>query len=195
MKTEVSKLKAQLKHQKVEWKDQLKAKLQVKNEQQVKLHHLVKFYKKEQNVDEAEISKLQVAYTKKKASLSSSRLIYTTAHHNVDTLTESNKELLLANKKFKKKVQDDQTAKFLHNEKMLAMQCQWENFIYEREKDKRESKEVSDKASLQAKNAHMMLMYSLHKKTKYEDILRHEITKKQKDVAVSLNVGTISAGL
>jgi hypothetical protein len=49
-------------------------------------------------------------------------LIYATAIHNVDTLTESNKkELLLADKKLKKKVQDDQAAKFLHDEKMLSM--------------------------------------------------------------------------
>jgi hypothetical protein len=58
-----------------------------------------------------------------------------------------------------------------------------------------ESKEVSDKDFLQAKNAHTMLMHSLYKKTKDEDILRHKIAKKQKDVEVSQNVGTISAGL
>jgi hypothetical protein len=63
----------------------------------VKLHHLVKFYEKEQNVNEAEIHKLQLAFTKEKALLISSRLIYTTAIHNIDTLTESNKELLLEN--------------------------------------------------------------------------------------------------
>jgi hypothetical protein len=77
--TEVSDLKAQLKHQKVESKDELKAELHVKSEEQVKLHHLVKFYEKEQKVDEAEIHKLQAAYTKEKISLSSSRLIYATA--------------------------------------------------------------------------------------------------------------------
>jgi hypothetical protein len=54
---------------------------------------------------------------------------------------------------------------------------------------------VSDKASLQAKKAHMMLTHSLRKKTKDEDILCQEITKKQKDVEVSHNVGTITAGL
>jgi hypothetical protein len=102
-----------------------------------------------------------VAFKREKASLSSSRLIYATAICNVDALTESNKELLSENKKFKKKFQDDQVAKFLHDEKMMAMQLQCENFIYEREKDKRESKEVADKASLQAKNVHMMLADAL----------------------------------
>jgi hypothetical protein len=61
---------------------------------------------------------------------------------------------------------------------MLAMQLQQKNFVYEREKDKRESKKVSDKASMQANNAHMMLMHSLCKKTKDEDILHQEIAKK-----------------
>jgi hypothetical protein len=42
--TEGSELKAQLKYQKAKLKDKLKAKLKVKNEEQVKLHHLVKFY-------------------------------------------------------------------------------------------------------------------------------------------------------
>jgi hypothetical protein len=49
----------------------------------------------------------------------------------VDQLTESNKELLSANKKFKKKVQDDQAAKFSHNKKMLEIQLQHEKFVYE----------------------------------------------------------------
>jgi hypothetical protein len=75
------------------------------------------------------------------------------------------------------------------------MQLQCENFVYEREKDNRESKEVSNKASLQAKNVHMMLTHSLCKKTKDEDILHHKIVKKWKDIEVSQNVGTIDAGL
>jgi hypothetical protein len=150
-KPEVSELKIQLRRQKVESKDELKAELQVKSEEQVKLHRLIKFYEKAGKVDEVEIHKLQVTYTKKKASLSSSRLIYAMAIRNIDQLTESNKELLSANKKYKKKVQDDHAAKFLHNEKMLAMQLQHEKLVYEIEKDKRESKEVADKASLQAK--------------------------------------------
>jgi hypothetical protein len=189
----VSELKTQLKCQQVEAKDELKAELQVKSEEQVKLHHLVKFYEKEQKVDEAEIHKLQAAYTKEKASLSSSRLIYATAIRSIDQLTESNKELLLVNKKFKKKVQDDQAAKFSPDEKMLEMQLQHEKFVYEREKDKRESKEVANKASLQAKNGQMLLTHSLRKKSKGEDILCWEIAKKQKDVEVSKNSCTIAA--
>jgi hypothetical protein len=54
------------------------------------------------------------------------------AIRNIDNkLTESNKELLSGNKKFKKKSQDNQATKFLHDEKMLAMQLQCENFVYE----------------------------------------------------------------
>jgi hypothetical protein len=70
-----------------------------------------------------------------------------------------------------------------------------EQFVYEREREKRESKEVADKASLQAKNAHTLLTHSLHKKSKDDDILCREIAKKQKDVNVSENVGTIAASL
>jgi hypothetical protein len=128
----VSELKAQLKHLKVELKDKLKAELQVKSEEQVTLHHLVKFYEKEQNIDEVEIHKLQVAFTKEKASLSSSRMIYdATACRDAYTLAESVKELTLENKNFKKKSQEDLTAKFSHNEKMLAMSLQHEKFLYE----------------------------------------------------------------
>jgi hypothetical protein len=68
-KTEVPQLKAQLKCQQVESKDELKAELQVKSEEQVKLHCLVKFYKKEQKVDEAEIHKLQAAFIQALLSL------------------------------------------------------------------------------------------------------------------------------
>jgi hypothetical protein len=100
------------------------------------------------------------------------------AIHNIDQRTESNKELLLVNTKFKKKVQGDQADKFLHDEKMLPMQPQHEKFVYEREKDKRESKEVADKASLQAKNSQTILTHSLHKKWKDKDILHQEIAKK-----------------
>jgi hypothetical protein len=85
----VSELKAQLKRQTIEGKVELKVKIV----EHVELHCLVKFYKKEQKFDEAEISKLQAAYIKEKASLSSSRMIYTMAYHNIDTLAEVVKEL------------------------------------------------------------------------------------------------------
>jgi hypothetical protein len=70
-------------------------------------------------------------------------LIYATAIHNVNTLTESNKkEILSADKKLKKKVQDDQGYKFLHDEKMMSMQLHHEKFVYERKKGQ-EGKEGS----------------------------------------------------
>jgi hypothetical protein len=158
----------------------------------VKLHHLVKFYKKEQKVDEAEIHKFQAAFTNEKALLSSSRMIYAMALHKVDTLAESVKELTSENKKFKKKSQEDQMAKFSHNEKILAMSLQREKFLYTCEKEKRDTKEVSNRTMLEAKTVQMMLTHSLHKKSKDEDVLHQELTKKQKDVEVSKNVGTIA---
>jgi hypothetical protein len=53
----------------------------------------------------------------------------------IDNLVESVKEVMLENKKFKKKSQEDQMAKFSHDEKMLAMSLQCEKFLYKREKE------------------------------------------------------------
>jgi hypothetical protein len=58
----------------------------------------------------------QVAYTKEKALLSSSRMIYYMACHNEDTLAEAVKELNYESKKLKKKSQEDKTPKFSHDE-------------------------------------------------------------------------------
>jgi hypothetical protein len=63
------------------------------------------------------------------------------------------------------------------------------------EKDKREDKEASDKAALDAKKEHAILTHSLRQKTKENDVLRREIAKKKKDAQVSNNVGLIAAGL
>jgi uncharacterized protein YfeS len=119
--TEVSELKAQLNQQKGKSKDELKAELKVKDNEKTEIHHQVKIYKKEQKINEAEIVKLQVALNKEMALLSSSIMIYATACCNVDTLAEVIKKLKSELKMLKKKSQDDQSAKFSYNEKMLVM--------------------------------------------------------------------------
>jgi hypothetical protein len=67
--------------------------------------------------------------------------------------------------------------------------------MYQREKEKTERKEETDKVALQAKNHHTILAHSLRKQTKDEDMVRREIAKKKKDVQVSTNVGVIAASL
>jgi hypothetical protein len=194
-KTEVSELRGQLKRQKLELTGEHKAELLVKNDEYVKLHRLLKIYEKDRKVDAAEIGKLQAAFMKEKASLSSNRLIYATARRNIDQLNESNKELHFEIKKLKKKLQDDQAAKYSHDQKMLELQTARENNAHERKQFDRASKEVSDTASLQAKKDQILLTHSLRKKSKDQDVLRKEIAKKRQDVEVSQNVGTIAASL
>jgi hypothetical protein len=167
----------------------------VKNDEYVELHRLLKIYEKDRKVDAAEIGKLQAAFMKEKASLSSNRLIYATARRNIDQLNESNKELHFEIKKLKKKLQDDQAAKYSHDQKMLELQTARENNAHEQKQFDRESKEVSDTASLQAKKDQILLTHSLRKKSKDQDVLRKEIAKKRQDVEVSQNVGTIAASL
>jgi hypothetical protein len=95
----------------------------------------------------------------------------------------------------KKKNLDNQDAKYQHAERMLEMQVQRDKYACEQEKEKRVSKEESDKNSLKAKNAHTMLTHNLRKQTKDEDIVCREIAKKRKETEVSENVSTIAAGL
>jgi hypothetical protein len=65
--------------------------------------------------------------------------------------------------------------------------------MYEHKKD---SKEASNMTSLQVKNVHsMMLIHSLQKQTKDDDVLCRKIAKKCKDIEVSQKVGAITAGL
>jgi hypothetical protein len=58
------------------------------------------------------------------------------------------------------------------------MSLQHEKFLYEGEKEKRDTKEVFERTALEANTAQMMLKHSLRKKSKDEDILHREITKK-----------------
>ena len=68
---------------------------------------------------------------------------------------------------------------------MLTLHLKRESVQYEREKDKREDKEASDKASLEAKNAPTILAHSLREKTKHDDLVRRLIAKRKKEVQVS----------
>jgi hypothetical protein len=96
---------------------------------------------------------------------------------------------------FEKKSTDDQSVKFEHDEKMLTLQLQRDTLQYEREKDRREDREASDKASLEAKSAHTLLQHSLRERTKNDDLIRRDVAKRKKEVQVSNNVGLIAAGL
>jgi hypothetical protein len=70
-KTKGSELNAQLKQEKGKLKDKQKAELKVnKDAEKTELRHQVKLYEKEQEINEAEISKLQVALTKERDLLS-----------------------------------------------------------------------------------------------------------------------------
>jgi hypothetical protein len=127
--------------------------------------------------------------------LSECKAMYVATHSNVDGLTGLNKELNLGVKLLKKQITDVQLVKFEHDKKMLGIQLKHENIMCECEKDKRNSKEVSDMTALKAKNAHTMLAHCLRKQTKDEDLIHWEIPKKQKDVEVLNNdVGVITAG-
>jgi hypothetical protein len=53
--------------------------------------------------------------------------MYIATHHNVNGLTELNKELSSSVKLLKKKSTENQSVKFEHNEKMLSMQLKREN--------------------------------------------------------------------
>ena len=150
---------------------------------------------REKSTTETDLDKLQGTLVKERASLSDVKAMYVATRRNVDGLTNLNKELNASLKTLKKKLSDDQSVKFEHDEKMLSMQLKREGILYEREKDKRDSKEVSEMTALKAKNAHTMLAHSLRKQTKDDDLVRREIAKKRKDVEVSNNVGVIAAGL
>jgi hypothetical protein len=134
-------------------KDELKAKLKVKDTKKAELCHQAKIYKKEQKINEAEIMKLQAALNKETASLSSSRMNYAATHRNVDTLGEVIKELNSELKKLKKFKMTSPWPSL--STMMQELQC--EKYIYKCKKDK----EVTKRTNLEAKNVHTMLTHSL----------------------------------
>ena len=194
-KTDLSDLKAQFKREKAELVEEQKTELRTKDAEKQELRKIVRIYEKSEKKDRLEIAKLQAVLTKDRALLSDCRGDFTECRRREDALTGLNKELNSDIKKLRKKNQDDQTAKFGHDEKMLGMQLDRERFAYERERGKRTSKEESDQPALAAKNAHTMLTHSLRKQTKDDDVVRREVAKNKKDIAQSQNVGAIAAGL
>jgi hypothetical protein len=139
--------------------------------------------------------KLEASILKDKASLSQVKVLYVEARRKCDDLAQINKDLASSCKLLKKKTTDDQSVRFEHEEKILNIQLQRDTLQYEREKDRREDREASDKASLEAKSAHTLLQHSLRERTKNDDLIRRDVAKRKKEVQVSNNVGLIAAGL
>jgi hypothetical protein len=66
-----------------------------------------------------ELKKLLASLRKEHAALSSSRMIYATACHNIDGLAVTIKELNTANKKLAKRIKGELCDKYSHNERMM----------------------------------------------------------------------------
>jgi hypothetical protein len=78
-----------------------------------------------EKIDEAEIIRLQGLLEKEERGfLSSNRamMYYIETCHNIYVLTEANKSLNMETKKLRRKLQDDQMAKFPQDKNMLEMQ-------------------------------------------------------------------------
>jgi hypothetical protein len=138
-----------------------------------------------------ELKKHQASLSKEQAALSSLRMVYATARRNIDVLPAAVKEVNSANKKLKK----DLSLKYKHDEKMMQMQLRRERYISEREKEKRDGKDMSDKILLDNKKVQTLLTHNLRKQSKDDDILRHELAKKRKDTNDAEDVGVIAAGI
>ena len=194
-KAEVSDLKTSWKHREKDLRDTSRAEISSRSMEIRLLKNEVNQLERDKTGESIVFEKLQASLVKEKAAHAQLKGVYIEACRKMDGVTEINKELSTSLKLFKKKRTDDQSVKFEHDEKMLAMQLKRDTIQYDREKDRREDKESSDKASLEAKNAHTILAHSLREKTKDDDLLCREIAKKKKDVQVSNNVGLIAAGL
>jgi hypothetical protein len=155
----------------------------------------LKDYEKSQKKDELELKRLQASLAKEQAALSSTRMIYATAHRNIDVFAAAVKELNSTNKKLSKKLKANLSLKYEHDKKMIQMQLQRKRYISECEKEKRDSKDVSDKFLLDNKKAQTLLMHNLCKQSKDEDILRHKIAKTRKHTQDSEDVRVIAAGI
>jgi hypothetical protein len=194
-KTEVSEIKSTWKRNVLDLKETFRTDMRTRDIEKRGFKVEISSLERDKTSDAFALDKLQSTLVKERAAFNEVKLMYAAARRNLDGLTEINKELSASLKACKKKLSDDQSVKFEHDEKMLEMQLQREGIQYEREKDKREDKEASEKALLDAKKDHAILTHSLRQKTKDDDVLRREIAKKKKDVQVSNNVGLIAAGL
>jgi hypothetical protein len=112
------------------------------------------------------LKKLQSTLVKERVSLSEVKVMYAAAHHIKDGLTDLNKELNSNLKRLRGKLTYNQSVKFEHNEKMFSVQLKQDAIQHKWEKDKREDKEASNKAALDANNVHTILVHSLQEKPK-----------------------------
>jgi hypothetical protein len=191
----VADLKASWKNREKDLRDTSRAELVSKSVEIRLLKNDVDQFERDKTSRSNLLEKLKASLVKEKSAHTELKEVYVGISRKLDGLTESNRELTTSLKYFKKKSTDDQSVKFKHDEKMLSMQLERESVMYQREKEKTERKEETDKVALQAKNHHTILAHSLRKQTKDEDMVRREIAKKKKDVQVSTNVGVIAASL
>ena len=194
-KAEVTDLKRAWKSREKDIGDTSRAEIVQKSIQNRLLNNQVNQFEKDKTSESNVLGKLKASLLKEKAARTELKGVYIDISRKLDGLGEINKDLTTSLKQLKKKSIDDQSVKFQHDEKMITLHIQRESIQQAREKDRREDKEASERASLEAKNAHTILAHSLREKTKDDDLLRREIAKKKKEVQVSNNVGLIAAGL
>ncbi len=194
-KTEVSNLKNVWKTKEKEVKDTHRGELVSKSMDNRKLQIQVGQLERDKTSDANATEKLEASILKDKASLSQVKVLYVEARRKCDDLAQINKDLASSCKLLKNKTTNDQSVRFEHKEKILNIQLQRDTLQYEREQDRREDREASDKASLEAKSAHTLLQHSLRERTKNDDLIRRDVAKRKKEVQVSNNVGLIAAGL
>jgi hypothetical protein len=193
--TVVSDLKASWKNKEKDLRDTSRGQLVSKSMANRLLQNDVDQLQRDKTSDASVLEKFKASLVKEKAAHKELREAYVDLSRKLDGLTESNKELTSTFKQLKKKSVDDQAVKFKHDERMLTLHLERASVEYEREKDRRVDKEASDKASLEAKNAHTILAHSLREKTKNDDVVRRSIAKRKQEVQTSNNVGLIAAGL
>jgi hypothetical protein len=132
-----------------------------------------KDYEKGWKKDELELKKLQASLAKEQDALSNTRMIYAMARRNIDVLAAAVKELNSTNKKLSKKdLKASLSLKYEHDEKMMQMQLQRKRCISEREREKRDGKDLSEKMLFDNKKAQTLLTHNARKQSKDEDILR-----------------------
>jgi hypothetical protein len=176
----VADLKASWKNREKDLRDTSRAELVSKSVEIRLLKNDVDQFERDKTSRSNLLEKLKASLVKEKSAHTELKEVYVGISRKLDGLTESNRELTTSLKYLKKKSTDDQSVKFKHDEKMLSMQLERESVMYQREKEKTERKEETDKVALQAKNAHTILAHSLRKQTKDEDLVRREIAKKKK---------------
>jgi hypothetical protein len=121
----VSELKARHKWEKTEWKDECKAELKVKDAEKMNFGIKSSSSRRNKRMMKLRSPSFKASFLRRGTHWALGvGGMYIATCHNIDALTEVNKELNSKMKKLKKQSQDDQLAKFQHNEKMLDMHLQ-----------------------------------------------------------------------